>query len=118
MWLLLLGGLFCLALNVAGLCPPGSVQGLNEDDCYIPRFLDMDAMTWQAAETFCRERDGFLASIPDAFVNSFVATMPDFRVETYFWVGGSSGLFTSSSNWIWVDGTVFQYANWYSGTCF
>lgn len=106
---ILLASELALALCV---CPPGSVQGLRLDECYV---YATEALSWTAAETYCVERDGHLTSISNAFVNSFLLTMPNVRLETDYFVGGSSGLLDNRDNWTWVDGSKFAYTNWKSG---
>ncbi|KAH7704342.1 hypothetical protein AAVH_28463 [Aphelenchoides avenae] len=54
-------------------CPHGSIPGFNDSHtapCYLYERVGVQFVT---AERFCRIAGGHLASIPDGFVNAFVA---------------------------------------------
>lgn len=55
-----------------------------------------------------------MASVANAFVNSFFVALVDSDVTKNFWVGASDGI-RSIGNWSWSDDTPFVYTNWASG---
>lgn len=108
--LALIFSVFCYA---SAVCPQGSLQGLSAADCY----LYLPPATWLNALEDCSSRGGHLASIPNAFVNAFLPTLPKrtcgnpYSNDIHdYWVGASVGL--SSKNWTWCDGSTFSYTDW------
>lgn len=102
--------LTCVDLCTAG-CPSGAVQGLSDDVCYDYNML---SESWYEAEENCQLSGGHLASVRNAFLNSFLLDKlgSKFRAES-FWLGPSVGV--TSTNWSWTDGSAFKYADWPKG---
>lgn len=105
--------IFPVLRYASAVCPQGSLQGLNQDDCY----LYLPPASWLNALEDCSSRGGHLTSIPNAFVNAFLPTLPKHTCGTpysndihSYWVGASAGL--SSQNWTWCDGSEFSYIDW------
>lgn len=90
-------------------CPSGYIQGLADGLCY---YTSHEAASWSDAEDNCRKRDGHLASIHNAFKNSFLYRT-GFTCSSQ-WVGASRGV-TTSTNWTWTDGSAFSWSNWDRG---
>ena len=53
---------------------------------------------------------GVLASIPNAFVNSFIGSI--LSSGTYFYIGLNK---LSTESWSWLDGSSSTYTNWNTG---
>ena len=69
-------------------------------------------VSWTEARTTCQTTvpaNGDLASIPDSATNDFLANLTESTKFT--WVGGHQD---QSSNWVWSDGTPWDYVSWYS----
>ena len=68
-------------------------------------------MAWQEAREHCKNvSGGDLASIPDEDTNGFLQTL----TQNYknIWVGGHR---SDGEEWVWSDGTPWQYSNWHEG---
>lgn len=92
-------------------CPPGTLQGMNANDCYRVHFSYAD---WQAAENECVSDGGHLASVSNAFVNKLLYNISsDVRgVGDYVWLGGQNQG-SQHPEWTWSDGSPWTYTNWY-----
>ena len=69
-------------------------------------------MNWTDARAFCQATapyNGDLASVPDQATNDFLTTLTTERVL----IGGSD--FASEGNWVWSDGTLWDYESWSPG---
>ncbi|KAI6243872.1 hypothetical protein M3Y99_00052800 [Aphelenchoides fujianensis] len=97
-----------VAVALGGECPPGSIPGFpNYPDtapCYLFERFPTQFVT---AERMCRDSHGHLSSIPDGFVNAFVAHGGNeaflvMEVED-FWIGGQN--LEDQSVWRWADDT-------------
>lgn len=109
MWVSL--GLLLAVACAAGRCPPGAIQGLQPDHCYV---RGTEPIGWFEAEERCRRLGGHLASAAGGFQNALLADLWDGLLpHYYFWLGGSTGVTSSSSgDWDWTDGSTFGYINW------
>lgn len=95
-------------------CPIGAIQGLDPNTCY---FYRTEPSSWYDAEEECVQLNGHLASVSNAFVNSFISRSWYHAPENY-WLGATVGN-SSSEAWSWTDGTGFTYSNWAEGSrCF
>lgn len=101
-----------LVFPLAYCCPAGSIVGLRPDECYLSR----PAASWIDAEEDCVVAGGHLASVHDAFTNSFLRKLPKYNASnnTGLWIGGSVGG-TNKDRWTWTDGSAFDFVNWAKG---
>lgn len=92
-------------------CPPGTVQGVSENICYLP--VSTPA-SWFAAEYDCARNGGHLGSIESAFEQAFYVGLADesFNESKDFWLGLSSAF---GSDWEWADGNPFNFSRWNAG---
>ena len=67
-------------------------------------------LTWQSAKDMCEAKGGHLAVVSSPAVQSFLETF----ISDPVWIGGYSPD-GSNTNWKWVDGTPFTWANWATG---
>ena len=101
---------FLLLHTVLSDCPSGSVQSLN-GNCYQ---LVFTPRTWYQAESDCVANGGHLASITNAFTNSYLLQLGDkFFNSNDYWIGGTSNFL--GGNWSWSDYKPFGYINWVFG---
>jgi hypothetical protein len=101
--------LLLLIGSVAAKCPVGAIQGLQDSDCYV---IFPDWASWYNAETKCKTSGGNLASIGNAFVNTFLTQQIGPLLDSdSFWSGGQS----NDGKWLWADGTPLRYKNWNKG---
>ena len=70
----------------------------------------MDKKNWTAAEDFCLNEGGHLASIATEAVNSFIGSNMD---RTDFWVGGNDR--DKEGSWKWTDCIPWEFSFWGSG---
>lgn len=113
--ILLSFGTVFLAFKLACGCPAGSIVGLRPHECYLSR----PGASWTDAEEDCVVAGGHLASVHDAFTNSFLRKLPKYGASNVsgFWIGGSFGG-TSKDRWSWTDGSPFDFVDWAKGwTC-
>lgn len=93
------------------LCPTGALQGIHADDCY--KYV-LDSASWFDAEDKCQQSGGYLTSVPNAFVNSFLLNEYGSMLRaSNYWLGGNKGL--SGTAWAWSDGSSFSYQHWAKG---
>jgi len=86
----------------------GCPSGWSEFDgrCYIAM---TGSFTWDAALRECSSLGGSLVSIHSRAENDFVVDIaPQIN---YYWIGGTR---TGSNEWVWSDGSQWDYENWYS----
>lgn len=69
-----------------------------------------------AAEEACIMKGGHLASVSDAFNNSFLQGQAAGWASSDMWLGGSED--ETDESWTWTDGTSFDYTNWAIGRAF
>jgi hypothetical protein len=66
-------------------------------------------MTWDEANTYARERGGYLATITSREEQRFVMDLLSRDGDkNNYWLGG----YRESRNWHWVTGESFRYTNW------
>lgn len=104
--------LLAVAHAAVGKCPIGTVQGVNDDDCY---YFNAAPTMWLKAEENCIARNGHLASISSTIGNSVLRQIGSLSCAKEFWLGGSYDT-ELSNQWSWTDGRRFTYTNWASGT--
>lgn len=92
-------------------CPTDWKQGPT-GLCYKPFNQNL---VWYNAEATCYQNGGHLASIQDAFTNSYLAGLAQqaFSLDT-FWLGATTNFLGNA--WAWSDFQGFTYTNWASGT--
>ena len=89
-------------------CPDGWSRHSNS--CYL---IPAVTATWFRASVLCSSRDrrARLATVHSdnhQFVEDLVAAASDAK---FVWLGGAR-MRSSGAEWGWLDGTVFDYANW------
>ena len=108
---------------------PASISLASAAPAYFPgtgqwyeAVYEPNGLTWDEAYTEAINRGGYLCTISNADENVFVASLVD---STYYsdvsingdrlgpWLGGFRHAF--ESNWQWVTGEPFGYANWWPG---
>uniref|UniRef100_A0AC34GBB1 C-type lectin domain-containing protein n=1 Tax=Panagrolaimus sp. ES5 TaxID=591445 RepID=A0AC34GBB1_9BILA len=78
------------------------------NSCYGGQFTG----TWSEAEENCKEQGAHLVSIHSRDEQDLIATMVGL-VDDWFWIGLYS--IDDSHNWIYSDGTPYDYMNWHKG---
>ena len=86
-------------------CDEGWKQFGN--NCYL---FKLEKKTWTAAEDFCLNEGGHLASIASKAINTFIG---DEMYPEDFWVGGNDR--GREGTWKWTDCTPWEFAFWGSG---
>uniref|UniRef100_A0A914D9S1 C-type lectin domain-containing protein n=1 Tax=Acrobeloides nanus TaxID=290746 RepID=A0A914D9S1_9BILA len=94
-------------------CPSNMLSGLSDDPCYQ---LVTTPAPFLMAEYNCAQMGGHLASVGNAFLNTYLNQNVQQKFLNYdsYWLGGSSNVFVSG-NWVWTDGENFTYSNWAAG---
>ncbi|KAH7697329.1 lipoproteinLp(a)-like protein, partial [Aphelenchoides avenae] len=98
-------------------CPDDAIPGLL-DQGTSPCYLFEDYPTqYVTAEQRCRVNGGHLASIHDAFTNTFIAQVGDeafgiLKVRN-FWIGANR--LVKGKSWTWIDGSPLNYTHWAEG---
>uniref|UniRef100_A0A914W033 C-type lectin domain-containing protein n=1 Tax=Plectus sambesii TaxID=2011161 RepID=A0A914W033_9BILA len=75
-------------------------------------------VNWSAAKLACQANGGQLASVHNAFENTFINQQLAQQKITSAWLGGiiATPAANDTIDWFWVDGTDFQsYMNWKKG---
>jgi len=83
----------------------------NGDHCYL---WSNSTTTWTAAEDFCRQAGGHLASVPSSSTNDFVWEGTRRRGLNNIFLGGND--IAEEGVWTWIDCTPWNNTLWYSGT--
>ena len=91
------------------MCVSSCDEGWKQfgNNCYL---FKMEKKTWTAAEDFCLNEGGHLASIATEAINTFIGN--EMNLED-FWVGGSDR--GREGTWKWTDCTPWEFAFWGSG---
>ncbi|XP_067221743.1 ladderlectin-like [Chanodichthys erythropterus] len=94
-------------VNLVEKCPYGWTNfGLR---CF--KFYSQ-AVDWITAERNCQSLDANLASVHNKLENDFLLSLLP-SSSTRSWLGGHDG--EEEGQWMWSDGTVYDYTNWNSG---
>lgn len=95
-------------------CPNGWVVGPSNNYCYK---AVNNATYWVDADYNCILQGGHLASVSDAFTNSFLNSEAKKAFgngnATEFWLGSTTMI--QDGQWSWSDGNEASYMNWASG---
>ena len=83
---------------------------MHGDHCY---YWSSEAKTWEAAEAFCQQRNGHLASITSDAINRYVLEGMKSRGLGRTWIGGND--IDEEGTWKWTDGSPFEFTFWKSG---
>ncbi|KAG1946365.1 ladderlectin [Pimephales promelas] len=70
-----------------------------------------DPTNWITAERNCQSLGANLASVRNKLENKFMLSLLPSTTRT--WIGGHDAV--QEGHWLWSDGTVFLYTNWWSG---
>ena len=89
------------------ICVPSCEHGWEQfgNNCY---FFNMEGKNWAAAEDFCQNEGGHLASIATEAVNTFMGE----KKKTY-WIGGHDR--DEEGSWRWTDCTPMEFTFWAPG---
>jgi len=82
----------------------------NGDHCY---FLSTEKKNWFAAETFCRNESGHLASVHSDATSDIVWGMMNRTSLDVIWIGGSDT--EEEGVWKWADCTPWNFTVWWTG---
>jgi len=82
----------------------------NGDHCYL---WNNDAKNWTAAEDFCQQAGGHLASVSSNSTNDYIWEGKNRRGLDRVWLGGSD--IKEEGVWNWIDCTPWEYTFWQSG---
>jgi len=92
-------------------CPPSSYFSSSDGRCYLYVATPQAFLT---AEQTCSQYGGHLASMSNAFINSFVVGEASLYFGTIvvpdIWIGANN--LNSDNTWKWTDGTSFTYTRW------
>ncbi|KAH7704638.1 C-type lectin 4 [Aphelenchoides avenae] len=109
-------GFFLAAISAVTLaaCPRGSVQVGSSCTCYQLPWLPLREVTWDIAERRCAFDGGHVASVKNAFQNSFLRIFTKELNSEFVWLGG---LFNSvevhnDGFWQWSERLPIYYFNW------
>ncbi|KAH7696645.1 Protein CLEC-53 [Aphelenchoides avenae] len=106
---ILLAAIAVLLTGTHARCPSGTIQGLNERDCYR---LYVEQLTWIEAEGRCKAEAGHLTSIPSAVTNGFLnQAAKNVSVSASYWTGGAYNALIPGQ-WSWSDRSKFSFNNW------
>lgn len=88
-------------------CKPGWKQFGQK--CY---FVNLNKLNWTQAEDFCQSQGSHLSSVHSLEECEFIRKWyrEELRQTTYIYLGGYS---VKLPKFFWVDGTSFNYTNWY-----
>ena len=71
-------------------------------------------LTYEGAEQYCKSKGGHLVSVANSEEQSVIHNMiKNSDCSEYCWIGAQR--IDSSDMWIWEDGTIFSYSNWFPG---
>ena len=79
-----------------------------ENSCYK---VVVERKAWNGAENDCVKRGAHLASIHSPEEMTFVSMLHDQNNFYVTWIGGQR----DERTFKWIDGSAFEYENWYSG---
>ena len=89
--------------------PPGARE-FNGHYYYI--YDIPEVITWDRAQEYCRERNGYLATLTTKEENAFAYSL----LSSFNVTGAYFGLRDSGYNdWKWVNNEAFSYSNWAPG---
>uniref|UniRef100_A0A914DHT2 C-type lectin domain-containing protein n=1 Tax=Acrobeloides nanus TaxID=290746 RepID=A0A914DHT2_9BILA len=101
-----------------GLCPVGSIEGIDPTVCYIFHGAPTD---FTSAQAQCVQDGGNLASIPNAFINSFVSkTVMNLLADSNnpTWIGGTTSGSGQPANGYCITITPWMISsNWWTKEC-
>ena len=80
----------------------------NGEHCYL---WSSEKKNWTAAEDFCLQEGGHLASVTSIATNDFV--LEGMRGLSQFWLGGND--IEEEGAWKWTDCTPWEDTFWLSG---
>ncbi|CAH1796584.1 unnamed protein product [Owenia fusiformis] len=97
--------------------PPGSCSPDNDDwksyngKCYyVGKGGDDETLSWFAADQFCHDNGGYLASVHSDDDNNFIwGLVKDSAIDKYF-IGLNE--LDQDKGYVWTDGTPGDYLNW------
>ena len=87
-------------------------EGLTETFQGHTYTLIEEGMGWSAAEKYCIEHGGHLASAGTEEEQAFLEKLAEKSSRPNIWIGGS---LNREGVWHWSDGTEFSYTNWDDG---
>lgn len=102
------GGVWRMNVYRIGGCPSGWV-GFS-DNCYQ---WNSQKLTWSDAREFCNNHEADLVSIHSDLENNFISYQLSPKKQR-FWIGTQRKA-TGSTEWLWTDGSSFDYENFCQG---
>lgn len=81
--------------------PDEAKENSTAASCYL--FME-NAMSWQAAQEFCEESGGYLASVDSHLENEFLLQkIQEISIKTSHWWIGGNDFEKGEGNWIWTS---------------
>jgi hypothetical protein len=93
-------------------CPPGTLQGLTDYDCYL---LNGHSLSWSSAEQQCTSKGGHLTSVTNTLVEVLFQSLVAAEIAPAYWIGGYKEVVRGKGKWLWSDGRRWSYTNWAKG---
>ena len=72
-----------------------------------------DVMTWSAAEEYCENLGGHLATITSSGEQNYIAGLLSSPSKSYYWLGASDA--ETEGTWKWVTNEEWSYSMWAGG---
>ncbi|MBR5619800.1 MAG: leucine-rich repeat protein, partial [Clostridia bacterium] len=71
-----------------------------------------ESLSWTAAEEFCVNTGGHLASIADDDEQAVIENLVEGQLQGLYWIGART---TNGTDWTWSSGESFDYVHWGAG---
>uniref|UniRef100_A0A8C9S995 C-type lectin domain-containing protein n=1 Tax=Scleropages formosus TaxID=113540 RepID=A0A8C9S995_SCLFO len=95
--------------DAAGACP----SFLPLISISVPLILVQENMTWNEAQSYCRENNVDLVSVYSEEIQNWVERMVRSATSSHVWLGLRFSC--RLKLWFWVTGSVACYQNWVPG---
>ncbi|KAK6969768.1 macrophage mannose receptor 1 [Biomphalaria glabrata] len=85
-------------------CPAGSIGYLAQ--CYT--LIDTQTVNYNQAKANCRTRNGYLATVDNVQIQSFLSSQLFGKSYSAYWMGLSS----TNRNYVWASGRQVSFTSW------